>query len=276
MTGWSRETTWRQGAFIKAEDLPHLVELEKDSTFSSALAVSQDCDIANAPETEPNVEFVLVREIENVNGNYANCKNVRRLDLPLEAGGECLSAYTLERHHISKGELQNYEPCGEKCLSTASVAILQNWLASRYRRTALPDAFNDRLAPVLDKIKKAVAPSASSIEAILLDLCGNEQDELEDEEPYAVEIKVLYNDSVNAEAERDALKLANRLKEIFKTRFQDKKTEEWSSIELTTVTHTSVYTISYGDAQSLLRMNLDQVSFKKGEPDTTIKAPNSE
>jgi hypothetical protein len=130
--------------------------------------------------------------------------------------------------------------------------------------------------PILDKIKKAVAPSANSIEAILLNLCGNEQDELEDEEAYAVEITVLYNDSVSAEAEQDAIKLANRLEEIFKARFQDKKTEEWSSIELTTVMHASVYAISYGDAQSLLKMNLDQVSFKKGEPDTTIKAPNSE
>jgi hypothetical protein len=89
------------------------VGLANESNADLAVAVSHDCDIANANlEAEPAVEFVLGCFMDKQNGNYTYCKNPRTLHLSYNRDGEAIVVELIADRKISiqKDALEPIQP----------------------------------------------------------------------------------------------------------------------------------------------------------------------
>lgn len=273
---WERQSPWRQGKFLSVDDLKALASDSPEfyEGKSGAIIASQDCDIAQDPAVEPSVEFVPFTLVEKSDGNRLNAKNPRFLQLPLvEPAGKYLEVDTRLRAHFKKEDLVALSPNDGWEISPMSVYIFQKWLALRYKRSAFPDAFNNRLGSAGRKnITKPIESTAESIEAVLFDLDDCSRVELEDDgEPYPLTITLVYNDEVVADAEELACKAAEKIQENLTARFWDEKSKEWNGIELHEVHVVSMRVISLYEAETLLRFDLDELSFKKDFPSSTLE-----
>ncbi|WP_449769211.1 hypothetical protein [Klebsiella pneumoniae] len=87
MTEWQRNTPWRQGHLLESAVATELGLNDPDEPDSTlVIVISQDCDIAQNPTVEPQIEIVIGRRIgDDVDkGNNTNAKNARKLCLSFE------------------------------------------------------------------------------------------------------------------------------------------------------------------------------------------------
>lgn len=171
---WKRDTPWRQGHLLPPEALS-LLDVSDEGTF--AVVISHDCDLANDDlEEEPNVEVILGKEGDrSKSGNLRWGKSPRRIHLKYTHpnGDTLLLEFSInQRRTVAKQDLCRYEPQAYG-LKEAEREAFSRWLASRYRRSAFPDAFNDVLhsSGLGKKLeKKLKKPEGEAITAVLFDV----------------------------------------------------------------------------------------------------------
>lgn len=210
--GWTRETKWVQGALLTGQSLRELCPDASESCVG--VAISHSCDIANENlKAEPTVEFILAEPIENCDGNFTGAKNPRRLHLQtLPSGGhQGLELLATQKTSFQKTELSRYQPDGEFRLTPSGVAVLQSWLAARYKRQALPDSLQERLKPLFKTMEKQGVKNVDAILGYWLDYGPRE--ELPPEEPYEVGISIVYS-LENSEFEKVAEEIATALSKV--------------------------------------------------------------
>jgi hypothetical protein len=126
----------RQGDLISVE----IAGLE--SMFSGVpylLVITHSCDISNS--SEPFLEVLPCHPIAENDGNKTNGKNPRELHFTVK-GDTCFSAHAFEKARLPKGSILDCSICFSL---HSQEQMLQNWLASRYRRQALDDSINKML-----------------------------------------------------------------------------------------------------------------------------------
>jgi hypothetical protein len=147
MSEWTRNTPWRQGhllsdAAIQAIGCTH-PEYPDDAVV---IVATHDCDLAQLPAKEPQVEVVVGRRIQKLDGNNTHAKSSRTLHIGFEGDGQLLAEFVVtEKRSIPKNVLVEFGPETNAKLSPPDLATFQLWLASRYRRSAFPDEFERRL-----------------------------------------------------------------------------------------------------------------------------------
>jgi hypothetical protein len=134
---------WRQGSICLASALvDKLPEDDRYHGYEICIAITHDCDIANDDfEKEPFIEFLPAKFLDRENGNYLYGKNPRILNLRVFKN--CIPSFVEivahARFKIKKENLLSVYPDENYSLDDNDKKILQDWLASRYRRHALPD-----------------------------------------------------------------------------------------------------------------------------------------
>lgn len=189
---------------------------------------------------------------------------------------------------MPRADLASLVPTDE--LVTAHRQVLAQWLAARYRRAALPDAFEHRLKKaktvnlerlgemrarkrqdVLKKernlqnsLLKVAEKDGASIEGIYLALGGSEYDELPSDKPYLLTLVVVgaVDGCSPAQAEANASAVAEKIRDLFDN-------AEWSvgEIQLQACHGTSEETFSLYEYRRMLRWNFDWLSL---EDDPTV------
>lgn len=275
MEQWTRQTPWRQGSLLPsiatdALSLHH--HLEAKNTL--VIVASHDCDLAQAPSTEPRVEVIVGRRINIANGNYTHAKTARTLHLSFEGDSTFWAEFSaIEKKTISKIELAHYFPRDGR-LTEESKMTFQRWLASRYHRAAFPDEFERRLIKetrLAESIAKAVKPTGIHITAVLFDVDeGEENDRTGPNDVYRLDITLLYgvandgNESKSvAEAAKDAIIKA------FKGKLYDETSKNWKFIELRYVDVISEEAFTYRQFTLMKRWRLDHASLG-GDPQQPI------
>lgn len=160
------EKGWRQGAFIRCTELSQTLR-DACRAATDALAVrlgeelqeprnvllvlAQACDIAASCSVEPTIEGVIAKRLKPQKPYAYNqdARSSRYLELQLADGW--YKAEVSKILHIPKQILLDEGGnlnLGQ--LSDQNVEVLARWRANRYMRTALPDAFNAKLKPLVD------------------------------------------------------------------------------------------------------------------------------
>lgn len=184
MTGWDRNTPWRQGYLIGPQVLAQLgIDPETISDDTIAIVASHDCDLAQDARNEPNVELVIGRVLQGpLNGNYTHCKNLRCLHIELTRGDAALRVEleTVRRIHIPKEFSQSpmqglaeHQPDMSHIMTGKEKSVFQRWLAARYRRASFPDEFDRRLKDitgVAERLAKCFKESGRHIPAVFFDV----------------------------------------------------------------------------------------------------------
>jgi hypothetical protein len=267
MPEWSRNTPWRQGFLLPAEAIESIgLSHPESQTETLVIVATHDCDLTQLPDREPTIEVVVGRKIQNLEGNFTHAKNSRTLHIEFENNEPLLAEFSsTEKRIIPKNVLLNYEPESNASLSPAAKATFQAWLASRYRRSAFPDAFENRLkeAKLHEKITKAVKPLGNMITAVFFDVDeGREVARTEPDDVYALDIILLYATEPDFDAAEKAAESAkDAINRAFKAKLQDPQSGRWKYIELRYIDAISEEALSYRQAKLWKKWSLDYISL---------------
>ena len=233
-----------------------------------AVVISHDCDLAQDPEVEPEVEVISGRCVAQPNGNYTHGKNPRQLHLVLDGGTAPIwvQLEATRKLGIAKSDLARYRPDASRVLTPATKLILQRWLAARYRRAALPDEFNNRLKStgLADRIAKIMAKNGAMILAVLFDL-DNGMDIIRKnaDDPYELTIYLLYSTQVDAvAAAREAESAKPQIEDAFRKACYDAGREQWRQIELIDCIPVSDQALTVAESEKLARWYADHISLR--------------
>lgn len=267
MAEWTRNTPWRQGHLLTKEavtatGLNH--PAYPDDTV--VIVASHDCDLAQLPDKEPQVEVVVGRRISALDGNNTHAKSSRTLHLGFEGEKTLLAEFIIiGKQSIPKNALVDFSPETSTRLSPPNLSTFQQWLASRYRRSAFPDEFEHRMKQtgLADKITKAIRPHGSVITAVFFDVDeGREVARTGPDDVYMLDIYLLHATEPDF---RDAESSANKAKEAiessFKTKLFDISSYCWKSIELRYIDVISEYAMTYSQSKLLKKWRLDHISL---------------
>lgn len=262
METWSRATPWRQGKFLSKATATEL-GLSTSEPDCLVVVASHDCDLTQPPESEPCVEVVVGKEITDAqfNGNFANGKNARKLHLPIVSSEKpYIELEALKKASIPKVNLLGHTP-SDVHLSKSDKVTFQRWLASRYRRSAFPDEFEQRLTThKLDrKIADAGKKLGSDIAAIYFDIANEEAGP---DDIYLLDIVILYqtaDDAGRARASAESLK--DKIQNAFKAKLFNESGQDWQDIELRFVDVVSDEALTYRQSQLLKPWRLEYISL---------------
>lgn len=254
---WSRNTVWRQGSVLAQNDF-QAVGLTDKPDADLAIAISHDCDIAHEDlDTEPAIEFIFARILDQHDGNYTYGKNPRILHLDYTRNGQTIwiELIASRRAIVQKNSLEVIQP--DQTYSLITLQILQSWLAVRYRRIALPNSLVERLRFVSTYIEKKGKRNSSGI--LSFRLSYEPQDELLPEEPYELWLSIVYVTD-KAEYAAMAADVAQNLKTEFPNLLEKKK--DGGTVDLRKCEAVSETEFTLRDMRDTVEYNLEHLSYR--------------
>jgi hypothetical protein len=122
----------------------------------------------------------------------------------------------ISRISMPRETLAEYDPDPTLTLDDATARTLPQWLAKRYVRTALPDAFNERIRSAQTKIRDALKKDGDLVEAIFLTVLPN--DELAESESYSLLVRIVAHEAnlLSPTADARLQNLADRMTVLFR------------------------------------------------------------
>lgn len=185
-----RRRGWRQCSIAAATLRDVLSERLPEATADDLLLlITHDCSIVSDDfEEEPEAELLLARAIPAAqrDGNYFEGKSPRRLQF--EADGRLFQIRSRERIGVDRKLLAAHDPDPNRELPENVRDLLPAWMAKRYRRAVLPDAFNARTKDARKKIRKLLEKDGEIVTALFIAL--EREDELSEGEPYVAFVTV--------------------------------------------------------------------------------------
>lgn len=267
MTEWTRNTPWRQGHLLSGEAIKTIGLTHPESPNDTLVIVAtHDCDLAQDSNKEPNVEVIIGRRISKLDGNFTHAKTSRTLHIEFESSKPFLTEFAIvEKHSIHKNVLVAFKPKKNLRLSPPNLAVFQLWLASRYRRSAFPDEFEQRLieTKLSEKITKAVRPHGKMITAVFFDVDeGQEVARTGPNDIYVLDIFLLHAIEPDFfEAETAASKAKTAIKQAFTKKLFDSQSHKWQKIELRDIEVISESGMTYHQSKFLKKWRLDHISL---------------
>lgn len=257
---WKRDTPWRQGCLLPSEALSLLGDMGSN-TF--AVAITHDCDLASdLLDIEPNVEVLLGMLGDPSNsGNLSWGKNPRLIHLNFEneQGEKLLLEFNINnRRVVAKSELCRFEPQAY-VPKTTELEAFTRWLASRYRRSAFPDAFNDALkdSGLSKKLEnKLKVEAGKAVTAVLFDLTEKSDSE------FSLSVVLLYLDENKAEA---VAELADTITQLFESE-QIAVSHKGEKITLGECYPISEDVLTLKQSRKLQKWEKDYLSFRSDPP----------
>jgi hypothetical protein len=278
MFEWERNTPWRQGNVVPIEVAKILDLLPKDAPDEAIFVViSHDCDLAQPPGTEANVEIIVGHLIPSVDGNFSYAKNARRLHLTFNGGASHISVDLLatQKLVVQKVLLAGYAPADEIRLTAIELTILQRWLAARYRRSAFPDEFDKRLEDtgLHNRISKILKTSSDMISAVYFDVDeGQDLTKSGADDVYSLGIYLLYSTEKDPNAAESVAKAAkDAIKKAFQEKCFTKASGAWHDIELVECEAIADRAMTVQQAELLKRWSADHLSLRTSPPQPMLK-----
>lgn len=257
-----REMGWRQGSLVMAKDHAHFQEHLRGTSLPEGgriVIVSQDCDLVHdSYADEPIMEIVIATFVlDQPDGNFTHSKNPRRVHIPVDDEEKIwLHCDAADRFFAPRRILENISPDEEIAVTGDALVILARWLANRYKRTALPDEFNERLRPKLKQCRNLLKKHAIDLVGLYLNL--SDWHELDEDITYKMELygvlkKDCYQDTSKLSGMQSTME---RIEELI---------ESCAGLEVSESRVLSEEDFSLFDLRRYRAWNLDAISLKEGD-----------
>ncbi|MFT2719899.1 hypothetical protein ACMT4L_07835 [Deinococcus sp. A31D244] len=224
------------GQLVTAGALPELIIQEQ----LRCMVITQDCDLVHHNfEAEPWCEVLLLRSIEEADGNFMWAKSGRMLHMSVPTVGE-YECSIHDRHRIPRWYLVGHAPDTSMTLDPRTLNLLRQWLARRYARVALPDEFNRRVGSMQKKVMKALEKVGEDIQEVYL---NTQFRELQADEEYLITLigtmeDEVYEDTVKQAAVDAALsKAAGLLEKCHGVKAVDYEVRAREDVSLSEIDH---------------------------------------
>lgn len=268
MAEWNRDTPWRQGHLLGNDAIDALGLRDTQAPdWTVAIVASHDCDLAQDPESEPEIELVVGRLTTDKDGNCTHAKSARKLCIDFSGAAACWCEFeATEKISVDKYQLNDFVPRTDALLSIEGSAVFQMWLASRYRRSAFPDEFERRLTSkefkLHEKIAKAVRPHGELIVGVFFDVDeGVEVIRDGPDDTYTLDITILHSADADFDAAENAAESAAKAIEKAFTEKLLVPTKSWQHIELRVCDVVSESVLTYQQFKQLKRWRLEHISL---------------
>lgn len=240
------------------------------------IVATHDCDLAQLPDKEPHVEVIIGRRILKLDGNFTHAKDPRTLHLEFKGSEPFFAEFVIvEKRSISKNSLAAFKPKKNAKLSREGVVTFQLWLASRYRRSAFPDEFENRLkkAKLHEKIANALKTHGELITAIFFDLDdGKEIARTGQDDAYLLDIYLLHTTQPDFfAAEKAAKEAKERIETAFRDKLFDSESYSWKEIELRYLEVISEEAMTFYQSQYLKKWRLHHISLSADPQHPVVK-----
>lgn len=264
-----KENGWKQGACLDI-DLQQAVYIDTPSKYERLPAglyimLSQDCDILQRSlSKEPVVEVIRATAIEQCSPDKERGKNPRLLHLNIEKIG-ALAFLPNKRFFIPRDQLETLS-AHSAIVKGKALKILVNWVANRYIRPGFPDAFNERVRPINDKLRRIIKKHTDSTLGLFVRVLPD--DEISVEQNYKVRIVLLTHEDFDYDESEQAKLEENFDKIIFLF-------DEASGIEVDLADGItgirSEKEMNYFELKTLKKWDFDFLSFLNEEVGETVK-----
>jgi hypothetical protein len=207
---------WRQGSVFTLATSGPIVLAHRDRITvpgfviddnARLLLTSHDCDVVHPGLHEPRIEVCPAVAIRGrLDGNFTGTRNPRRLHLELEINGapQPFELRAPTRFCIPRETLESSLPDPAARLAPRHHKHFRHWLAKRFRRAALPTAFDNRISPdTRREIRNILGPLQGSIDSVLIAI-DPEDRELDANTPYVVQVVALMEDADFSDEHRRA------------------------------------------------------------------------
>lgn len=204
---------WHQGAVFTLAASEPIVHAHRERITVPAFAIddgarllltSHDCDIVHRGVHEPRIEVCPAVAIPRTDGNFTGTRNPRRLHLELEISG-VPHPYELRaptRFCIPRETLEFSLPDPEARLAPRHFDYFCHWLAKRFRRAALPTAFDSRIGQDARRTIRAILRQLPvTIDSILIAIDPDDR-ELDPDTSYVVQVVALMEEDNFADPAR--------------------------------------------------------------------------
>ena len=199
---------WRQGSVVAEVLASSLLEKGKipnlDPDADLIIIVSHNCDVTSVSYVaEPAVEIVVAKPVATSDGNLSHGKNPRRLQFTLEArtSPQVYEVCIHSRTTIARQSLELQSPSVDVVIDQDNLMCLVNWLVQRYKRSAFPDAFNDRCRTHRKAIEKVLKKHGADLSGIYINL--DVWHEIDEGDDYRVNLVATARQSVFDDMERN-------------------------------------------------------------------------
>lgn len=209
-----RAAGWRQGSVVLGTDL-----LGQGCQHDLAVVLSQDCDVLQDIEVEPVVELLLGYRVAQANSGQLNGRHPRLLDVPVVARtGQGFARFLAQdRIFLPKEKLAPVRPSVDVSLPERSLKCMRDWVVRRYVRAAFPDAFNERLRPVRDRLDRlSKSPESAVITGVYVILAERDQELAPDQTYHASVWLAVMGETISSDGEYAlAVEFEARFRDIF-------------------------------------------------------------
>jgi hypothetical protein len=274
---WTRDSTWRQGHILKSETLAALgIFCPEDPDNTCVVVVSHDCDLAQDPSREASVEVIVGRFVSKPDPMYTHARSPRLLHLGWKEGDEevLVELESRRKQHIAKINLAHHLPEIKLKLPQDGLVELRCWLAARYNRVSLPDAFMKQFTRVEDKIAKAIATANDVISAQYVTIDTLAEIQNTQYNAYRITIVLTFAPGKNAEqSESKAVKVSEAVSQIFAKMFlRDADSGSWEHIQLLSCLPISENALTVGRAKRMHQIRWEYLSFRAGPEENAVSA----
>lgn len=258
---------WLQGSIVSPEYMETLrANFDTLSTDTFLIVASQSCDVAN--DAEENIEFSIARQITELDGQFKFNKSPRQLHISattdeaeLETSEIHLKLLAHEKVSISKDklfELGVLTPCDSISLKESVINHYIDWLASRYKRPALPSEFDRRVESSWPekKRKKAFGKLSEHIKGVYVEITPF--NEIEESSDYHINLLIL----ITEEAKSDS-SIYEKVEELADKFIEAVKTSRINTIGRKIEIDKNVSLFRF---QLYKRLNFDALSYKNDHP----------
>ncbi|MDR2440675.1 MAG: hypothetical protein LBE12_15035 [Planctomycetaceae bacterium] len=189
-----KENEWKQGDIFPQEAIKqiaekHFPDVELDGL--RIIVVSHSCDIRYyKADEELWIEILLARSIQNRDNASIQGRRQRYYHLEIENKTSGIKSWFEanidDRYRIYRNFCADYKPSSQWVINNDEKRSIARWIAYRYTRIALPDAFNERIRPKKNELKKLLKKDVSQFISGLY-ICLSNQ-ELQKNQTYEIEI----------------------------------------------------------------------------------------
>ena len=209
------ENGWALGSVFTSDSAPMLygkIEEGHKSNDEIFIAITHDCSVVRpCLLSEPFLEYLSIKRIDDANGLFTNARNIRKLHLELKKNGEPVwyEASMASRGFVCRDSLESDCPDADYHIEADSLNVMKRWLANRYVAQTFPDRFNELVNGLVKSSKSPLIKAFSDdtgrcCHSVFISLSPDDRD-IEDGESYDVTLVLLFRDEIAQGIGREAL-----------------------------------------------------------------------
>jgi len=237
-----------------------------------AIVVSHDCDIDAAADRDPLVEFIPLRRVKKLDSAKTHTKSARSLQFEARSkDGDQAGFFEAEapsKFAVRKSLLWDQSFLPPYSFGPEQLLELRDWLSARYRRAALPNAFETRYDRARKQFWDLIRDFNLELLAVLFLFDeGQEIRECNQDEPYILSILLVHSGTEPAASFEP---LIQKINDLFDSQYGADSRPAEAGIEIRHCSAISEFALPLAAYRRAIHHRIESLSYESDPPGPVI------